>query len=75
MARVQVDDDGPGVPEAERQRIFDSFVRLRQTESQGAGFGLGLAIVARIADWHNGRVSVGQSHLGGARLTLLWPDP
>ncbi len=70
---IEVEDDGPGVPDAERQRIFESFVRLRQTESQAAGFGLGLAIVARIAQWHNGHIAVTDSHLGGARFTLRWP--
>lgn len=70
---LTVDDDGPGVPADAREKIFDAFVRLDDRNQHGAGFGLGLAIVQRIAEWHGGRVSVTDSPLGGARFVLQWP--
>ena len=74
--QIHVDDDGPGIPIEERQRVLESFVRLydEQNESQSSGFGLGLAIVNRIMQWHQGKVDVECSPtLGGARLILRWP--
>jgi two-component system, OmpR family, sensor kinase len=74
--RILVDDDGPGIPPEERERIFHSFTRLRQApENAGAGFGLGLAIVRRVIHWHRGTARVEASPLGGARLLLEWPKP
>ncbi|WP_027330512.1 ATP-binding protein [Marinimicrobium agarilyticum] len=71
--RVTVDDDGPGIPAEERQRIFESFVRLREApEHHTAGFGLGLAIVQRVMNWHQGEVLVDAAQSGGARFVLHW---
>ena len=70
---LMIDDDGKGIPEQDRRRAFDSFVRLDNTEKKGTGFGLGLAIVKRIATWHDGEVHVESSPLGGARFTVSWP--
>ncbi|APR87853.1 sensor histidine kinase [Minicystis rosea] len=72
--RVHVDDDGPGVPAADRERIFEPFLRLDDDRTQSSqGFGLGLAIVRRIAEVHGGSVSVLASPLGGARFRLSLP--
>jgi signal transduction histidine kinase len=72
---IHVDDDGPGVAEADRKRIFDPFVRLDDSESDDAdGYGLGLAIVRRVTEWHGGRVMVTSAPIGGARFTLRWPN-
>lgn len=68
-----VDDDGPGIPEADRQRVFESFVQLDRQAGRKTGFGLGLAIVKRAVEWHGGQVSVTQSPLGGARFSVTWP--
>jgi len=71
---LAVDDDGPGVPEADRERVFDRFVRLdeaRRRDSGGAG--LGLAVVAAVAAASGGRASVTDSALGGARFELRLP--
>ncbi len=68
VARVSVSDDGPGVPEEERERIFDPFYTTR-----ARGVGLGLAIVQRIVSSHGGWVSVDDADLGGARFTLALP--
>ena len=70
---IHVDDDGPGIPEADRRRIFQAFVRLDSSRSRDTGgHGLGLAIVKRIAVWHGGEVIVSKSLLGGARFTIKW---
>jgi two-component system OmpR family sensor kinase len=71
---MRVEDDGPGVPEAERTRILEPFVRLPQAlESGQSGHGLGLAIAARGVALHGGVLRVAQSPLGGACLTVEWP--
>jgi signal transduction histidine kinase len=73
-ARVVVEDDGPGIPEAERLRVFDRFVRLdspRARESGGAG--LGLAIVAEIAAAHHGTVAISEPTGGGTRFEVSFP--
>lgn len=73
---ITVDDDGPGIPMEERERVLQSFVRLaNHSNAQNRGFGLGLAIVKRIAIWHNGSVIVTSAPLGGARFILSWPAP
>jgi len=71
--RLLVDDDGPGIPEADRQRVFESFVQLDRAAGRKTGFGLGLAIVKRAIEWHGGQVSVTESPLGGARFCVVWP--
>jgi two-component system, OmpR family, sensor kinase len=73
LNELLVDDDGPGIPEKDRQRVFESFVQLDDGGGKKAGFGLGLAIVKRAIEWHGGEVSVSQSPLGGARFAATWP--
>ncbi|NUU67837.1 two-component system sensor histidine kinase RstB [Enterobacteriaceae bacterium BIT-l23] len=69
-----VEDDGPGVPEAERQHIFDPFVRLDPSRDRNTGgCGLGLAIVHSIATAFGGSIRLDDSPLGGARFSLEWP--
>lgn len=74
-AWVCVEDDGPGIPEKDRVRIFEPFSRLDDSRTRSSGgYGLGLSIVQRIAFWHGGSVEVGQSpDLKGARFTFRWP--
>jgi two-component system OmpR family sensor kinase len=71
--RLLVDDDGPGIPESDRQRVFESFVQLNAEEGRKRGFGLGLAIVKRAVEWHSGKVFAANSPLGGARIVVEWP--
>ena len=70
-AELVVEDDGAGVPEPDRERVFDRFVRLDEARSRDAGgAGLGLAIVRDAVRAHGGTVSVGASPLGGARFVV-----
>lgn len=71
--RLSVDDDGPGIKEEDRQRVFGSFVQLESTQHNKTGFGLGLAIVKRAVEWHDGEVLITKSPLGGARISAVWP--
>jgi signal transduction histidine kinase len=69
-----VDDDGPGVPPVERERIFDRFHRANAERGRGGGgTGLGLAIVKAIAEAHGGRAWADASPLGGARVAIELP--
>jgi two-component system OmpR family sensor kinase len=72
--QLLVDDDGPGVPEPDRRRVFESFVQLDHAGGPKTGFGLGLAIVKRALEWHGGEVTVSESPLGGARFSAMWPQ-
>ncbi|RMI30567.1 sensor histidine kinase [Nocardia stercoris] len=74
-AQLVVDDDGPGIPAAERNRVFDRFVRLADDRARATGgAGLGLSIVAEIVAAHHGTVRIDDSPLGGARLTVTLPS-
>jgi signal transduction histidine kinase len=74
LAVLWVDDDGPGIPEADRERVFERFVRLDDARARdGGGSGLGLAIVAELVAAHGGTVAVATSPLGGARLEVALP--
>lgn len=69
-----VDDDGPGIPAGDRERIFERFVRLDEARARDAGgSGLGLAIVKEIVAIHGGSVTVTDAPLGGARFAVRLP--
>ena len=71
---LSVDDEGPGVPAQDRERIFEPFVRTQPTEaSKVPGHGLGLAISQSIVRAHGGRIQVSDRPGGGARFTVLLP--
>jgi signal transduction histidine kinase len=73
-AVVVVDDDGPGVPAAERERVFERFARLDEGRARGAGgAGLGLALVRAVAAAHGGTARVLDAPLGGARFEFRLP--
>lgn len=72
--RIDVDDDGLGIPESDWSRVFTPFARLDDSRTRASGgYGLGLSIVRRIAHWHGGQAMVGRSDLGGARFSIVWP--
>ena len=71
---IMVDDDGPGIPEAERDRIFEPFYRLdRSRDRATGGFGLGLSIAHKAVALHGGTIRVEASPLGGARFVITLP--
>ncbi len=74
MACLYVDDQGPGVPVADRKRIFERFQRLeRDRQSAIAGTGIGLSVVHDLVICHGGRCSVTTSDRGGARFVVELP--
>ncbi len=71
---LRVDDDGTGIPEADRERVLERFVRLDTARSRDkGGSGLGLAIVQEVIVNHHGSVTVTDSPLGGARVEIRLP--
>ncbi|MGH7573921.1 MAG: sensor histidine kinase [Longimicrobiales bacterium] len=73
-ARVWVDDEGKGIPEADRHHVFESFYRLdRDIDSAVAGSGIGLAIVRELINLHSGRVWIEDAPGGGARIVAELP--
>ncbi|NRF67864.1 sensor histidine kinase N-terminal domain-containing protein [Aquincola sp. S2] len=68
---LRVDDSGPGIPEAERERVFERFVRGSSASAE-SGSGLGLAIVRSIAGRHGARLQLAQAPLGGLRVELTF---
>ncbi|MDP9530418.1 ATP-binding protein [Pseudomonas protegens] len=70
---VRVNDDGPGVPVDGREKIFEPFSRLDASrDRRTGGFGLGLALVRRVSQWHGGKVEVLDSEWGGASFRMTW---
>jgi signal transduction histidine kinase len=71
---LEVDDDGPGVPEVDRERVFERFVRLDDARARDdGGSGLGLAIVAELVAAHGGTVAIAASPVGGTRVEVSLP--
>jgi len=68
---IDVDDDGRGIPDSERDRVLEPFVRLEDGDSSGVG--LGLSIVRRIVTGHGGEISVQATPGGGTRMRTTWP--
>ncbi len=73
-ARIEIDDDGPGIPAADRIRVFDRFVRLDTSRERGTGTtGLGLAIAREIALAHDGGITLLERPGGGTRAVVTLP--
>ena len=72
--RLWVADDGPGIPVADRERVFERFTRLDQSRTRGTGgYGLGLAIAAEVVRAHGGRIGVTDGPDGGAQVVVDLP--
>jgi two-component system OmpR family sensor kinase/two-component system sensor histidine kinase QseC len=72
-ALLEVTDSGPGIPAAERERVFDRF--YRRAAAQESGTGLGLAIVKSIAGHHGARITLEQAPGGGLHASVVFPPP
>ncbi len=68
-----VEDDGPGIPQHERERVFERFARVDDARTPGSGAGLGLAIVRDIVDRHGGSVTIDSVSPSGARVVVRFP--
>ena len=71
FVEVSVSDQGPGVPAADRERVFEPYVQAG--ESRRGGLGLGLAICRRLAEAHGGAIGVEPAPSGGARFAFTLP--
>ncbi len=69
--RLIIEDDGPSIPEEDRQGVFERFVRLQNSPAEGCG--LGLAIVREIATRHGAAVTLGDAQTGGLRVEVVFP--
>jgi signal transduction histidine kinase len=68
---LEVEDDGPGIPEAERERVFEAFHRVRPLS---AGTGLGLHLVQQVVERHSGHVSILDASGGGTIVRVVFPS-
>ncbi|MDB5791168.1 MAG: two-component sensor histidine kinase [Massilia sp.] len=74
-ARIRVRDAGPGIPQAEMQRVFDPFYRVETSRSrESGGTGLGLTIARNIAEQHGGSITLANLPDGGLEVTLMLPE-
>ena len=73
FVRVTIDDEGPGIPEAERERVFEPFYRPKGRPEAAGGWGLGLSIVRQIASQHGGTVACVARPGGGGRFAVTLP--
>lgn len=72
--RIEVDDNGPGIPASERENVFKPFYRIDRARNQDDGnSGLGLAIARDIAKSHGGDIALGESSMGGLRAIISVP--
>ncbi|HZX28514.1 MAG TPA: ATP-binding protein [Telluria sp.] len=72
---IVVDDNGPGIPPAERDKIFEPFYRLdRSRDRATGGFGLGLSIAQKAVHLHGGSIRIDRAPLGGARFVVRLPS-
>jgi two-component system sensor histidine kinase RstB len=72
--RIDIQDDGPGIPAEDRELVLRPFSRLDKSRHKGTGgIGLGLALVNLIMDKHRGQIEIKDSDLGGTTISLCWP--
>ena len=71
LVEIRVEDQGPGVPEAQRERIFEKFYRLPGASERSGGVGLGLSLVRSIAERHGGTVDCEERRDGGSGASFV----
>jgi signal transduction histidine kinase len=76
-ARLEIEDDGPGIPPEQRALVFERFTRLEESRSRaGGGAGLGLSLARGLVEAHGGEIWIEEARIGGARLVVSLPvDP
>src|SRR5262245_37598714 len=73
-ARLEIEDDGPGIPAERRAFVFERFARLEESRSRaGGGAGLGLSLARGLVEAHGGEIWIEDARIGGARLVVLLP--
>ena len=70
---IVIEDDGPGIPRSQRDKVFQSFYKAKASNIASKGFGLGLAIVSRIVKMHHGHIGIESSTLGGCKFVIELP--
>ncbi len=70
---IAVEDSGPGIPKAERQRVLERFYQVQKGDGRVNGLGLGLSICARVVEAHGGALTIDDSELGGVRVSMTLP--
>jgi signal transduction histidine kinase len=70
---IEVEDDGPGIPEDALPHVFERYYRVPGRTRAVRGLGLGLALVKSLADAHAGSVRAERAHTGGSRFTVTLP--
>lgn len=71
LYQIIIEDDGPGIPEEDRERVFNPFTQLsNQQGSAHQGYGLGLAITKKISIWHGWKIDIADSDLGGTKMII-----
>ncbi len=74
LATLTITDDGPGIPEAQHEHVFERFVRLDEARRAGDGnTGLGLAITRDIVEHHGGRITIDAGYVSGTRFVIVLP--
>lgn len=72
--KLAIHDDGPGIPQQYREKLFQPFIRMEDSRNkQSGGYGLGLAIAKKIIQQHGGSITIHTSFLGGAKFCIIWP--
>ena len=76
-ARLDIEDDGPGIPPKQRERVFARFTRLDRSRSRvSGGAGIGLSLARGLVQEHGGDIWIAEGRMGGARLVVVLPvDP
>ena len=74
MVRLEVLDEGPGIPAEQRMRVFERFYRVDAARSNGGGAGLGLAIARWIVELHGGRIRAEEHAPHGSRMVVELPS-
>lgn len=74
QTKISISDNGIGIPEDQRERIFNVMQRLHRDENTYAGLGIGLSLVKRIVEGHNGEIVVDAKYKGGTKFNLTFPD-